>query len=137
MNSSSACNVDEHQKALRQAGQSLASKPAESLAQVQALLNENPNDISAALIKGSALRLLGQTHEALETLSALEDKLPNDPARHYDIGLCFGALGDNQQAEKHLRRTVELEPANSSMKPIYCKHLDILGIMVGVVRKYD
>ena len=29
-----------------------------------------------------------------------------------------------------------LEPANSSMKPIYCNNLDILGIVVGVVRKF-
>lgn len=30
-----------------------------------------------------------------------------------------------------------LEPANSQMKPIYCTKLDILGVVVGVVRKFD
>lgn len=30
-----------------------------------------------------------------------------------------------------------LEPANSAMKPIYRDHVDILGILVGVVRKFD
>ncbi len=30
-----------------------------------------------------------------------------------------------------------LEPANSTMKPIYCDRLDILGVVAGVVRKID
>ena len=29
-----------------------------------------------------------------------------------------------------------LEPANKTMKPIFRDHVDILGILVGVVRKY-
>jgi repressor LexA len=35
--------------------------------------------------------------------------------------------------EKH---RVRLEPANKSMKPIYRDHVQILGVLVGVVRKY-
>jgi repressor LexA len=35
--------------------------------------------------------------------------------------------------EKH---RVRLEPANKSMKPIYRDRIDILGVLVGVVRKY-
>lgn len=31
---------------------------------------------------------------------------------------------------------VRLEPANSAMKPIYRNHVTILGVLVGVVRKY-
>ncbi|MEO6809392.1 MAG: transcriptional repressor LexA [Isosphaeraceae bacterium] len=31
---------------------------------------------------------------------------------------------------------VRLEPANSTMKPIYRNHVTILGVLVGVVRKY-
>ncbi len=31
---------------------------------------------------------------------------------------------------------IRLEPANQSMKPIYRKKVDILGVLVGVVRKY-
>jgi len=34
------------------------------------------------------------------------------------------------------RGRVRLEPANSAMRPIYRDHVDILGILVGVVRKY-
>jgi repressor LexA len=35
--------------------------------------------------------------------------------------------------EKH---RVRLEPANKAMKPIYRDHVQILGVLVGVVRKY-
>ncbi|WP_165249207.1 transcriptional repressor LexA [Paludisphaera soli] len=34
------------------------------------------------------------------------------------------------------RTRVRLEPANRAMKPIFRDHVDILGILVGVVRKY-
>jgi len=30
---------------------------------------------------------------------------------------------------------VRLQPANSSMKPIYCRHVKVLGVVTGVVRK--
>lgn len=35
------------------------------------------------------------------------------------------------------RGRFRLEPANSTMSPIYCNQLDILGVVVGVVRKFD
>jgi repressor LexA len=31
---------------------------------------------------------------------------------------------------------VRLEPANSTMQPIYSAHVDILGVVSGVIRKY-
>jgi repressor LexA len=34
------------------------------------------------------------------------------------------------------RSRVRLEPANRALKPIYRDHVDILGVLVGVVRKY-
>ncbi|MDG3003307.1 transcriptional repressor LexA [Paludisphaera mucosa] len=34
------------------------------------------------------------------------------------------------------RSRVRLEPANRAMKPIFRDHVDILGVLVGVVRKY-
>ena len=34
------------------------------------------------------------------------------------------------------RNRVRLEPANKTMKPIYRDRVDILGVLVGVVRKY-
>jgi repressor LexA len=34
------------------------------------------------------------------------------------------------------RSRIRLEPANRAMKPIYRDHVDILGVLIGVVRKY-
>ena len=34
------------------------------------------------------------------------------------------------------RNRVRLEPANKTMKPIFRDNVDILGVLVGVVRKY-
>src|SRR5262245_56436857 len=31
---------------------------------------------------------------------------------------------------------VRLEPANSSMQPIYAQHVDIMGVVTGVIRRY-
>lgn len=50
------------------------------------------------------------------------------------------ALVDN--ADATLKRfykephRVRLEPANATMKPIYSSHVDILGVVVGVIRRY-
>jgi repressor LexA len=35
------------------------------------------------------------------------------------------------------RERVRLEPANSTMKPIYTSHVDVLGVVIGVVRQYQ
>lgn len=33
------------------------------------------------------------------------------------------------------RNTIRLQPANSSMKPIYCKDARVIGVVIGVVRR--
>ena len=46
---------------------------------------------------------------------------------------------DGEATPKRLfreRNRVRLEPANKAMKPIYRDRVDILGVLVGVVRKY-
>ena len=50
------------------------------------------------------------------------------------------ALVDGQEATlkrfyKESKR-IKLQPANSSMKPIYSSNVDVLGIVVGVIRNY-
>jgi len=51
------------------------------------------------------------------------------------------ALVDGQEATlKRFYREPDryrLEPANSSMKPIYSKDVKIMGIVIGVVRQYN
>jgi len=131
MNSSSASAMDQLQQTLLRASQTLASKPAEALVQVQALLRDDPDNLAAAQIKGAAQRLLGQSREALETLSPLTVKMPKSAVLHHDMGLCFGALGDNQQAEIHLRRSVKLDPAYSVAWLSLSNQLDSQGDQPG------
>jgi repressor LexA len=55
-------------------------------------------------------------------------------------GEIVAALVDGQEATLKRfyreRDRVRLEPANSTMKPIYSSNVDILGVLVGVVRHY-
>ena len=50
------------------------------------------------------------------------------------------ALVDNSEATLKRfykeKKRVRLEPANSSMQPIYAKEVDVLGVVVGVIRQY-
>lgn len=50
------------------------------------------------------------------------------------------ALVDNSDAtlKRFFREKnrIRLEPANSEMKPIYAKNVDVLGVVVGVIRQY-
>jgi len=50
------------------------------------------------------------------------------------------ALVDNQEATlKRFYREpnrIRLEPANTTMKPIYSSNVDVLGVVVGVIRRY-
>jgi len=131
MHTSAANTIEQRQKALHQAGQSLASRPAQSLAEVEALLSEDPNNVTAAQIKGSALRLLGRTGEALATLSALKEKMPGRAVLYHELGLCFGALGDNQQSVKHLRKALELKPDFSAAWLALSNQLDSQGDQAG------
>ncbi|MEH6591777.1 MAG: sulfotransferase [Halioglobus sp.] len=119
--------MDTIQDKLRQAGKLLAVTPATALARVEGVLVEHPDNSSAQQIKGTALRLLGQTKEALAVFSALEKKLPDSAPLHHELGLCFGALGDNSAAEKHLRQAVKLEPGYSNAWLSLSNQLDSQG----------
>ena len=50
-------------------------------------------------------------------------------------------LGNDQQKKHGLieleKNRIRLEPANSSMKPIYVKNAKLLGVVVGVVRQVE
>ncbi len=55
-------------------------------------------------------------------------------------GEIVAALVDGEDATlKYFHRDqgrFRLEPANSSMKPIYSTQVEILGVLVGVIRQY-
>lgn len=57
-----------------------------------------------------------------------------------NLGEIVAALVDGEEATlKHFHREngrFRLDPANSSMAPIYSDHVEILGVLVGVIRRY-
>jgi repressor LexA len=46
--------------------------------------------------------------------------------------------GDDATLKRYYREThrVRLEPANKGMKPIFSNHVDVEGVVVGVIRQY-
>jgi repressor LexA len=56
-----------------------------------------------------------------------------------DGQIVVALLGDGEATLKRFfreRKRVRLEPANREMKPIYARNVRIMGVVVGVVRKY-
>lgn len=77
--------------------------------------------------------------------SMIEDQIADgdyviiDKSRHPRRGQIVVALTDENEATLKRwfpeRNRIRLEPANSSMKPIYVKNARVVGVLVGVVRK--
>lgn len=77
--------------------------------------------------------------------SMIEDQIADgdyviiDKSRHPTRGQIVVALTDENEATLKRwypeRNRIRLEPANSSMKPIYVKNARVVGVLVGVVRK--
>ena len=93
---------------------------------------------------------------AWTALNRPEKRNAMSPALHYEMDDALARLevddavkvvvvtgeGGNFSAGQDLKKffreknRVRLEPANKAMKPIFRDRVDILGVLVGVVRKY-
>jgi repressor LexA len=51
------------------------------------------------------------------------------------VALLNGEEATLKRFHKEAHR-IRLEPANSSMQPIYTSHADIMGVVTGVIRRY-
>ncbi len=131
MNKLSTATDNNLDNALSAASKSLAARPGATLEQIEVVLKSHPGHLHALQIKGTALRLLGQTREALAVQQPLEQHMPDNPALQHELGLCFGALGDNEAAEKHLRQAVKLQPAYSAAWLSLANQLNAQGDNVG------
>jgi len=66
----------------------------------------------------------------------------DDPNYDGAVGLLSLAAVRDEEGEATLKKffreknRIRLEPANKTMKPIFRERVDILGVLVGVVRKY-
>jgi repressor LexA len=84
-----------------------------------------------------ALRVKGDS--MIEAAIAEGDLVICRKARTAEKGDIVVALTDEGEATLKYwypeANRIRLQPANSSMKPIYCRNVKVLGVVVGVVRK--
>jgi tetratricopeptide (TPR) repeat protein len=98
----------------------------------QALLRDRHNAQAAVVLeraarvepgKGSILEALGRAYfnsgqhgRAAETFEALLDVDPSAHYGHFALGLSFARLGRDQDARKHLRLAVALDPSSETYR---------------------
>ncbi|HEY8567899.1 tetratricopeptide repeat-containing sulfotransferase family protein, partial [Microbulbifer sp.] len=94
--------------ALQRIAQELAREPAAALAQLRALLADNPQSVYGRQLQAVALRLLARVPEALAVLEPLVREHPGFAEAQYELGLCLRALGRLAESAEALRRAVTL-----------------------------
>ncbi|WP_323845927.1 sulfotransferase [Microbulbifer magnicolonia] len=95
--------------ALQHVARGLARDPAAALAQLGALLADNPHSVYGRQLKAVALRLLARAPEALAVLEPLVAEHPGFAEAQYELGLCLRALGRLAESAEALRRAVTLK----------------------------
>jgi len=96
--------------ALAHAARLLESDPRLAVEQTTEILKAAPNNPTAALLLGTAHRLLGNSETALRVLTAVARAQPGWPFVHYELGLVLSRLGQTDGAITALRRAVALKP---------------------------
>ena len=96
--------------ALAHARRLLQSNPALAAEQAGEILKVAPNHPVAALLLGSARRMLGDTAGARQVLEPLSRAQANWAAAHYELGLALGDAAQPDAALTALRRAVALKP---------------------------
>ena len=84
----------------------LATDPERALAACSALLGGAPNDPRLLLIRGSALRRLGRTAQALAVLRPLAAAYPKAARTQYELGAVLLLANQPAAAESALRRAL-------------------------------
>ena len=120
--------------AMRLAGQIAAGSP------VQAIENEDTVDFSGLFGADDQYCLRVKGDSMIEDHIAEGDYVVVEKTNSCKDGDIVVALIEGQEAtlKRFFRESdrIRLEPANSSMKPIYTNNVDILGVVSGVIRQY-
>ncbi|WP_420139150.1 tetratricopeptide repeat-containing sulfotransferase family protein [Sphingomonas sp.] len=97
--------------ALAQAERLASTRPTLALEQVDEILAVAPGHPQALLVRGRALRLIGQTREARRLLERLAVEQSGSAATALELGLALRADGDLPRAIAQFRHALTLKPA--------------------------
>jgi tetratricopeptide (TPR) repeat protein len=100
--------------ALDHAAHLLGREPLLAQEQAQEILKVFPATAGALEVLGSALRRQGKFSQALDILQPLQERMPESPRVHYELGLCYGPMGRGAEALTMLRRAVTLDPQHAA-----------------------
>lgn len=98
------------------------NRPERAIAHFEAALDANPTFHHAAHARAAALRRLGRTAEALESLRALQRRIPDTAELRNTIGSCYYELGRLDEARAEFSLALEINP-----------HLDLALANLGIV----
>lgn len=84
----------------------------ESLATLDALIKEDPNNAAAYALKGDVYMASNDESNAIASYRKAIDLDPNTADPHYDLGVIYYNKGDYASAEANYKEAVRIEPAN-------------------------
>jgi tetratricopeptide (TPR) repeat protein len=88
----------------------LGSRPLEAIAHFQRSLEASPGYLPSLLQLGNALRQAGRPQEALAYHRQALERRPNDVATLYALAEDAILLQDHEEAKRHLRAILDLQP---------------------------
>jgi len=90
----------------------LANQFEDAKARATAILERNPTDVDAMLLRANAMARLKEPEVALAEIQEALKVQPNDSRLLVTLGDVRNLLGDQQAAEGAFRRAIELDPAS-------------------------
>jgi predicted Zn-dependent protease len=113
--------------ALGHAARLLKKDAALAADQASEILRAVPGHPEARLILGTAYRITGQPHRALDVLEPLAREHPQSSPAHLELGIACGEAGRSDEAITSLRRALHLQPESTAAWRLLADHLDVAG----------
>lgn len=82
----------------------------EAVAEYQAAIKYEPDNLTSYLELSAVLRALGRPQDALEVMLLAQERFPPRGRIEYNLGVAYAELGDLQQAAAAFARAVEIQP---------------------------
>jgi len=120
--------------AITHAARLLQKDPALAAEQAREILKAVPHHPRARLILGSAQRLAGKAHAAIEILAPLVLEQPRSAPAHLELGIAMAEGGRMREAVAALRDAARLQPNSVDAWRLLADYLDAVGDADGADR---